>query len=77
MSGDEDPVEKLAAAITLYARSRPRAADTLEGVHRWWIDWDEGEQRIELTEQALLLLQARGLMTCVKVGSVNLWRTAA
>ncbi|QNM95351.1 hypothetical protein [Chitinimonas koreensis] len=73
---DLDAVEAVAAAILRYLTIRPQAADTLEGIHRWWIDWAAGEESPELTERALDALVGRGQLECVEIAGRRIWRAA-
>lgn len=36
---DSDPIDRISAAIMDYLAIRPQAADSLEGIHHWWINW--------------------------------------
>ncbi len=71
---DLERAETIAAAILRYLRVRPGAADSLEGIHRWWIDWGEQEEPIDCTEQALNLLVERGYMECKTIAGRKIWR---
>ncbi len=51
---------EVAARIRSYCADHPNAADTLEGVRRWWLGASLPDARPELVEQALLLLVAEG-----------------
>ena len=57
-----------------YLNARPASADTLEGIHRWWIRWPGLEEPMTITEAALIRLQARGLLEPCRVGTRILWR---
>jgi hypothetical protein len=55
MPGDtEDDVEVVAAEIGAYLRVHPDAADTVEGVARWWLRRPPSREAIERA-MALLL----------------------
>jgi hypothetical protein len=67
-------VAAVADDILRYLRVRPQAADTMEGIHQWWVDWSKHEQSPETTELALNLLHARGEMEPVEIGDRRIWR---
>jgi hypothetical protein len=49
----EDEVERVAEMIVSYLRDHPRAADTPEGIQRWWIAPVFGEVSLWAVRQAL------------------------
>jgi hypothetical protein len=61
-------------AIREYLRERPDSADTLEGIHRWWIRWPDRPESPALTEIALERLEADGLLERFRVGDNVVWR---
>jgi hypothetical protein len=61
-------------AIREYLRERPDSADTLEGIHRWWIRWPDRPESPALTEIALERLEAEGLVERFRVGHNVVWR---
>lgn len=61
-------------AIREYLRERPDSADTLEGIHRWWIRWPDRPESPALTEIALERLEAEGLLERFRVGDNVVWR---
>lgn len=69
-----EQVEAVAESILRYLRVRPQAADTMDGIHQWWIDWGDGEQSPATTEQALQHLIARGELEHVDIGGRRIWR---
>lgn len=67
------------AAITRHIAEHPLAADTLEGIHMWWVGAaDAGEHghapSSETTLAALEELARRGLLEVLRVGSRLVWR---
>lgn len=69
-------VESVASAIRRYLGIHPQAADTLEGIHRWWIDWGDDEESPDVTRAALQKLIEEGAVASVEVGSRRLWHAA-
>ncbi|WP_371324952.1 hypothetical protein VX159_05350 [Dechloromonas sp. ZY10] len=75
---NEQAIEKAAQQIRAYLAARPQAADTLEGIHRWWIDWQDQdrEESPAVTLAALEQLAAGGELEKLNLGGRNLWRRA-
>lgn len=67
-------IEHAVHAIQAHLSARPDSADTLEGIHRWWIRQGEQEESIAITEQALLQLEDLGLVESVNIGNHKIWR---
>lgn len=63
-----------AQAIREYLTARPGAADTVEGIHAYWIQWGDNPEMIEVTEAALLELEEAGFVEHVVAGGRWLWR---
>lgn len=66
---DLDKVELVTGAIRRYLAGNPKAADTLDGIHRWWIDWGDEEESREATERALARLVEQGVMESVEIAN--------
>lgn len=73
-SPDNAQVEAIVESILRYLSVRPHAADTVDGIHQWWVDWGAKEQSPAMTECALQILKERGLMDCVELGGRHIWR---
>jgi len=71
---DDDLIFAAAAAIREYLSTRPNAADTVEGIHQWWIRWDSQPESIAVTMAAVEHLAESGFLEPVKAGSRCLWR---
>lgn len=71
---DDALIAFAANAIREYLRQRPESADTLEGVHLWWIRWPEMQESPVVTETALERLEALGEVERVRIGGRMLWR---
>lgn len=71
----DDPLIAFAEnAIREYLRERPESADTLEGVHNWWIRWPGMSESPAVTAIALERLEASGEVERVRIGDRALWR---
>ena len=55
-------VDNLVRVLESYIASRPSAADTLEGIARWWIG-GENQPSLSRVEAALELLMQRAVVT--------------
>jgi len=74
---DACDLDTLAAEIVRYLRQNPRAADTLDGIHNWWLR-DAGRHRPrELTQQAVDLLVALGVLRRVQLAGAECVYSAA
>jgi hypothetical protein len=62
--------------IRSYIETRPEAADTVQGIHNWWIQWPTIEETIIITQAALENLQQSGEMETISIGNKTLWRRA-
>lgn len=71
---DQQLIERVAASILAYLEQRPASADTLDGIHRWWIDWAGRMESPEATLEALQLLERQQLVESVAIGNKVLWR---
>ncbi|GAA5784792.1 hypothetical protein GCM10007860_17180 [Chitiniphilus shinanonensis] len=61
-------------AIRDYLRTRPDSADTVEGIHEWWIRWPGEPEPLAVTREALERLQAAGEVERRLIGKRELWR---
>lgn len=69
-----ESVAATANAITTYLLAHPLSADTLECIHRWWIQWPEMPPPVEMTLAALEQLEAAGQVERMNVGGRVIWR---
>jgi hypothetical protein len=61
MSGDEDDrVESIARTIACYLAANPGAADTVDGIRRWWLTPAQVDAPIERIRAALEQLRSAG-----------------
>lgn len=59
---DADDPEAFAGEILRYLRAHPQAADTAEGIARWWIKRQRLHESVARVESALNLLVGRALV---------------
>jgi len=52
----------VSAWICAYLQAHPRAADTPEGIQRWWLASQHGEVTLQLVEMALAELEQNGMV---------------
>lgn len=71
---DEQLVVFAENAIRAHLATRPDSADTLEGIHRWWIQWPGLAESPVVTQIALERLAAAGEIEFFKIGNSILWR---
>ncbi len=57
---EESPDPEVVDAVLAYLRMHPQAADTLQGITRWWLPQQRYERELERIEGALKVLAARG-----------------
>ena len=58
----EHEIERIAEEIQLYLFNHPNAADTLDGIARWWLTRQRYEEATTLVKKALGNLIARGVV---------------
>jgi hypothetical protein len=64
----------VANAIAAYLAAHPAAADTLEGIHAWWLVPLGLDHPVEVTACALELLEMEGKIESVELGPRRVWR---
>jgi hypothetical protein len=75
--GQEQQVRYAMQQIRHLLQQRPQAADTVEGIHTFWIEWQEPQPPLSATLAALELLQAEGVVESVRLESGRqVWRRA-
>jgi hypothetical protein len=72
--GEEEDTEAVAGVIQRYLASHPLAADTVEGVARWWIPRQRLEETLARTEAALERLVVRGVVERTEIGGRVVYR---
>jgi hypothetical protein len=60
-------VEAIAMAIANYLDQHPDAADSAEGIQRWWIGSGFRDVSVEMVQSALGLLEARQVVKATAV----------
>ena len=70
----EPSVDYAVKSIRHWLVMNPRAVDTVQGIHGYWIDWAEPLPPVTVTQQALQQLQVLGEVECVLVNQRELWR---
>jgi hypothetical protein len=60
MDAESMDVAAVAAAIRRYLRDHPNAADTVEGIARWWLSGNAGNTRLANVQRAIEQLVNRG-----------------
>ncbi|UQN05400.1 hypothetical protein [Deinococcus sp. QL22] len=73
---DEDLTRFASNEIINYVNAHPDSADTVNGIHQWWIQWPDAAGSLQVTVTALEQLQWDGLMEMVPIGDGGriLWR---
>jgi hypothetical protein len=71
---NEQPVDFAVQSIRHYLVRAPHSADTVSGIHAWWIDWPEPAPPQAITLKALQRLEADGLVERASIGNSELWR---
>ena len=61
-------------SIRAYLAGRPHSADTLDGIHLWWIHWPGLSESPVVTQIALERLETMGEVERVSLGNQILWR---
>jgi hypothetical protein len=72
---DADVVRAIADRIARYLERHPEAADSTEGIQRWWLDPDIPAESIDNIELALRHLEASGLVRKSVVGGKAIYRS--
>jgi hypothetical protein len=58
----DDAVQAVATAIRRYLQRHPDAADTAEGIARWWLGGRCDEHELRRVQEAIAVLVKRGIM---------------
>ncbi|MBL0423987.1 hypothetical protein [Ramlibacter alkalitolerans] len=68
---------EVARWIAGHFAAHPRAADTAQGIRRWWLVPRHGEVELECVQQALAELEKEGVVSSHSIGGQVVWRLAA
>lgn len=60
MSAEDDRVQAIAQAVEAYLAAHPYAADTADGIQRWWLAGASREEPLDMVRAALERLAAAG-----------------
>lgn len=71
---DESLIKFAMDAIEGYLQKYPDSADTVEGIHQWWIRWPNFPESISITLTALEHLEQAGTVERRKIGKRKIWR---
>jgi hypothetical protein len=71
---NDELIRGVAASIARYLEEHCGAADTVEGVHYFWIGAEAAHGSIEVTQAALGLLLEEGRIARVPIANRVLWR---
>jgi hypothetical protein len=72
-TGDER-IHAVADAIASHLQRHPRSADTVRGIRQWWLQAVAVNASDAEVEQALSLLEAKGIVESLHAGPQRLWR---
>jgi hypothetical protein len=73
-SPTNETVDFITTSIRNYLSVNPTAADTVEGIHNWWINWPDLPESMSCTQTALVRLEHEGFVESREVGDRILWR---
>ncbi len=71
-----DQVAFTAEQIAYYLKNHPSAADSAEGIQRWWIPRQLCEAPLDLVQRALNRLEAEGMIERTVIGGTVIYRRA-
>lgn len=61
---NDSDVRQIADQITRYLQNHPNAADTIEGIAKWWLPEQEVEASRGMVLQALIYLGSKSVVKC-------------
>lgn len=74
---ETDAIRAIADRIARYLEQHPEAADSTEGIQRWWLGPDTPAERIDYIERALTRLEANGRVRKSVVGGKAIYRSGS
>ena len=69
--------DEIVEAIEDYLRVRPQAADTLEGIARWWLSGNLQNASLDQIQQAVDELCRRGVLKATQRSGQVIYQSAA
>jgi hypothetical protein len=57
-----------------FIKAWPDSADSVDGIHQWWIQWLEPAESRAVTLAALEQLEREGVMEVIRLAELDLWR---
>ena len=66
--------EELSEKILNYLRKHPNAEDTVEGITRWWLEFEKVDSLVDDVSEVLELLLRRDMVIRVKYGDKYLYK---
>ena len=70
---DREKVTCVAEQIEEYLSEHPNAADSLEGIVKWWLTRQHYENRYEIVNKALDVLVEKGIISKSKVAGQTIY----
>ncbi|MFB9992093.1 hypothetical protein ACFFLM_08990, partial [Deinococcus oregonensis] len=71
---DEDLIRFASNEIINHVNANPESADTVQGIHQWWIQWPNAAALPTVTRAALEQLELEGFLQRLVVGGREVWR---
>ena len=65
-ANDQDEIRSIAMEIKHYLDEHPNAADSVEGIAKWWLTRQRYEEALERVQKALDYLVVNGMVQSVK-----------
>ena len=70
---DDGVVRAIADEIARYLERHPEAADSVEGIRRWWITRQRFEESLAATQRALDYLEQQGVVAKKRFGDQSVY----
>ena len=61
---NDSDVQQIADQIERYLKNHPNAADTIEGISKWWLPGEGIEASSLIVQQALIYLGSKSVVKC-------------
>ena len=66
--------KKISESVYRYLQRHPEAGDTLEGITRWWLEFERSEQYVDEVSAAIESMLQKGVVKKVKCGIRYLYK---